>query len=418
MATSKTDASGHFRFDSAGQDRYTLRVKREGYREGREGPFILGAEETKTVVLRLAEAPSAASRKDAEAAIPFAEEPQFTVAGVTDTTALGVHASSRAAPNSTAMAKDTARLAQEGDHHRSADALSGEPADPSREARIRAQLAAGENADLRFQLAELEEREGQTLQAAKDYERAAELQPTEPYLFGWGAELLLHRALEPAIEVFRRGHERYPASVRMLLGLGASYYARGSPDGAAQYFLKASVLDPSDPEPYVFLGQLLAMENVTPPGWTERMERFTILHPENATAHYLYAMALWKQGEVSAAAAAETQLQKAIELDPHLGSAYLQLGILLAGRQQFRQAGAMFEKAIQYTPLPDEAHYRLAEVYRRTGETEKARLETARYKQVAAQKAEEAERERHEIPQLIYTLRGQTAPTETSPREP
>ena len=413
VVTSKSDASGRFQFDGLREGTYTLRVSSDGYREEREGPFVISSGETKTVVVHLAAA--AASAKDASTAVPFSDEPQFTVAGVTDTTALGVHASSRAAPNSTAMAKETAALAHDGDRAGGPEPSLGSGTSPEA---IRAKLAAGENADLRFQLAEMEEREGHPLQAEKDYERAAELEPTEPHLFGWGAELLLHRAMEPAIEVFRKGHQRYPASVRMLLGLGASYYAQGSRDEAAQYFLRASDLEPPDPQPYMFLGKLLATESVTPPGWTERMERFAIARSENATAHYLYALALLKQGEVPAAVAAETELEKAIALDAHLGSAYLQLGILLAGRNQYAQAEAMLQKAIQYTPFPDEAHYRLAEVYRQTREAEKTRRETALYKQIEAQKTERAERERHEVQQFIYTLRGATTPEQTPTPKP
>jgi hypothetical protein len=63
------------------------------------------------------------------------------------------------------------------------------------------------------------------------------------------------------------------------------------------------------------------------------------------------------------------------------------------------------QKAVACTALPDEAHYRLADVYRRMGEAEKARQETVLYKEIEAQKAQDAERERHEIPQFVYTLR-------------
>ena len=413
VATSKSDAAGHFQFGGVDEGSYTLRVNHDGFREAREGPFVVRGGEAKTVVVHLAA--SVASAKEASAAIPFSDEPQFTVAGVTDTSALGVHASSRAAPNSTAMAKETAALAREGGVGRGTEPP---PGSASLMEAIRAKLAAGENAELRFQLAELEERGGHPLEAEKDYEHAAELEPSEPHLFGWGAELLLHRAMEPAIEVFRKGHQRYPASVRMLLGLGASYYAQGSRDEAAQYFVQASDLEPSDPQPYIFLGRLLATENVTPAGWTERMERFSVVHSENATAHYLYALALLKQSEVPAAVAAETELEKAIALDAHFGNAYLQLGIVLERRKQFAQAETALLKAVRYTPLPDEAHYRLAEVYRRTGEAEKARQETAMYKQIEARKAEDTERERHEIQQFIYTLRGATSPAQTQTPEP
>jgi len=404
----KSDSQGHFQFSTVPGGTYTVRARLDGYQQGSAGPFVIGAEEAKSVVLHLEKAQPGSATKDASAAIAFSDEPQFTVAGVTDTSALGVHSSSRTMPNSNALAKDTAALA----HASSGGAASSE------EGAIRAKLAAAENADLRFQLAEIEEKEGHSLEAVKDYQRAAELAPTEAHLFGWGAELLLHRALEPAIEVLRKGHERYPQSARMLLGLGATYYAQGSRDEAAQFFLQASDSDPVNPQPYLFLGRLLVTENSSPPSWTEKMRRFVTLHPENAIAHYLYGLALAKSGEGGSKGDAEAQLNRAIELDAHLGSAYLQLGILRARRKDFPGAVAALQKAVEYTPLPDEAHYRLAEVYRRMGQAEKARQETALYKQIAAQKEQDAERERHEIQQFIYTLRGETAPTPTPAPKP
>jgi hypothetical protein len=59
-------------------------------------------------------------------------------------------------------------------------------------------------------------------------------------------------------------------------------------------------------------------------------------------------------------------------------------------------------------PASEEAHFRLAQVYRRTGDTEKANQEIAEFKKLSEQKDRQAERERHEIPQFVYTLRGQT----------
>lgn len=384
-----SDSQGDFRLTlPAGT--YTLRTKRDGYQQASEGPFEVRPGEVRKIALRLAKTAPAALEKDVSA-IPFSDEPQFTVAGVTDASALGVHASSRNMPNSNAIAKDTAALDR------------GEMNLPD-EAAIRAQLAAGENADLHFTLAEIEEAKGHPLEAAKDYQRAAELEPTEAHLFGWGAELLLHRAFEPAIDVFSKGHQRYPQSVRMLLGLGAAKYALGSREEAARYFSQASDLEPSNPQPYLFLGRLLSTESTTPAGWTERMHRFAILHHESAMAHYVYALALSKQSDASLAEA-ESEFKQAIELDPHLGEAYLQLGIFYSKRNDLPHAIAALQNAIQYATLPDEAHYRLAEVYRRTGEAEKARQETALYKQISEEKSQQSERERHEIQQFIYTLR-------------
>src|ERR1700739_2694117 len=84
-----TDAQGRFRFDAAPAGTYTVSAKREGYQEGREGPFVLHAQEAKSLTLLLANAQAPGGAKDASSTIEFSDEPAFTVAGVTDTTALG-----------------------------------------------------------------------------------------------------------------------------------------------------------------------------------------------------------------------------------------------------------------------------------------------------------------------------------------
>ena len=413
-----TDPQGHFRFDSIASGTYKLRAKAPGTGEGKEVQFILEAKETKSVVLFLANERVSAA-KDASAGIEFSDEPRFTVAGVTDASALGGHGSDRAVRNSDALSKEAVALAREKPNSSDAAAKPPVPAIPRTEAELRASLAQKESAIAHFQLAEIEEGSGRPLEAVKDYQRAAELQPSEPHLFAWGAELLLHHAPEPATEVFAKGHRLYPRSVRMMLGLGAAQYAQGFKEDAAKIALDASNLDPSDPAPYLFLGRIQDIENSFPPGWVERIERFVDLHPENAMAHYLWAVALARSGdEQKRVATVEAQLETAIKLDPGLGNAYLQLGILRSQRNDDAGAILAFQKAIETTPLPDEAHYRLAAIYRRKGEREKAAKETELFKQCSEQKRQDAERERHEIQQFVYTLRGQNTSSQAPPTIP
>jgi tetratricopeptide (TPR) repeat protein len=408
---STTDPQGHFRFDRVPAGIYTLEAKLEGYKGGREGPFVLPERETKPIVLFLS--------RSASNTIEFSDEPAFTVAGVTDTTALGGHASGPMVRSSNALSKEAVALAREGASQPDADPRRPEQGGAANESSIRARLALEDTADLHAQLAEIEESEGRPLEAVKQYQRAAEMQPTEPHLFAWGAELLLHHAPEPAIEVFRKGQRLHPRSSRMLIGLGAATYAQGSKDQAEQIFLQACDLNPSDPTPYLFLGRMQAGENIEPAGWTERMKRFVSLHPENAMAHYFYAVALTKEERSREKfAEAESQLKTAIELDPHLGNAYLQLAILRSEREDFSGAIAAFQKAIENTPLADDAHYRLAQIYRRTGEPGKASKEIEEFKQITEQKNKLAARERHEIQQFVYTLRDPTAPSRPATAKP
>ena len=67
-------------------------------------------------------------------------------------------------------------------------------------------------ADLHHLLGDIEEKAGNPLDAVREYQRAAELNPSESNFFDWGAELLLHRAIEPAIEVFGKGNQLFPQS--------------------------------------------------------------------------------------------------------------------------------------------------------------------------------------------------------------
>lgn len=59
-----------------------------------------------------------------------------------------------------------------------------------------------------------------------------------------------------------------------------------------------------------------------------------------------------------------------------------------------------------------------ADVYRRTGDAEKASRETELFKQSSENKKMHAEREHHEMQQFVYTLRGQSAPPKTPLPDP
>ena len=66
----------------------------------------------------------------------------------------------------------------------------------------------------------------------------AETDPSESNYFDWGTELLVHRAVEPAIEVFSKGNRLFPDSARMLVGLGVAWYSHGSYEQAAPASLR------------------------------------------------------------------------------------------------------------------------------------------------------------------------------------
>jgi Flp pilus assembly protein TadD len=150
-------------------------------------------------------------------------------------------------------------------------------------------------ADVLHLLGNIEEKSGNPLEAVRHFQHAAELHPSEMNLFDWGAELLLHNAPEPAGDVFARGHQLFPQSARMLIGLGISSYARGSYDQAVERLGEASDLTPDDPTAYLFLGRLRSVDTGRSTVYLAKLQRFAERHPKNAWANYYYALALLKQ---------------------------------------------------------------------------------------------------------------------------
>lgn len=387
--TVQSDSRGQYRFEAVPSGSYELRVSKSGYGVAKNGPFVLHNAESKSVELRLAAESGAATGKDDSAAVKFSDEIHFSVAGVTDPSNLGGHGSDSVLRTKETLAKETASLNRE-------TAMR-----PNNNSRVSEDVA-----NMHVRLAEAAESDGRPLDAVHEYQQAAELQPSEAHLFAWGADLLLHRAFEPAIEVFTKGHRLYPDSVRMLLGLSVATYDQGRMEEGKKLLLEACDLDPADPGPYLFLGAILETEKIAPPGWTERFKCFASAHAENALAHYYYAVALAKDEPGSEnLATIESELKRAVALDPKLGDAYTQLGILCVRQADFPSAISFFQEAIQATPLADEAHYRLAQAYAHMGEAKKASKEIELFKKISEQKKNETERERHKIQQFVYTLR-------------
>ena len=139
-------------------------------------------------------------------------------------------------------------------------------------------------AELHNLLGEIEEKDGKFVEAANEYETAAHMDPSESNLFDWGSELLIHRTLGPAIEVFQHATERYPKSPRLVIGLGMALYSRGNYDEAVKALLHGADLDPSDPSCYLFLSKAYDSSPGQADEVIQRFRRFAELQPKNARA--------------------------------------------------------------------------------------------------------------------------------------
>jgi tetratricopeptide (TPR) repeat protein len=471
-----TDSEGAYRFAALRAGIYTLRAEMNGHGSATVSPVNLAQKETKKIDLILASAksvapqsalPGAVATGEPDAQTPeFFDEPQFTVAGVTQATNSGGHGSDTVLRTTEALAKATVSLSKESAGSSTAatsaatesslrDAVAREPENFEANRRLGKLLVDNGRAaegvpylerasrfnpgdpELHHLLGDVEEKLGNPLDAVREYQRATELDPSEPNLFDWGTELLIHRALEPATEVFTKGNRRFPKSVRMLSALGVAWYARGSYNQAAQCLVNASDLAPDNPTPYMFLGKMQSVEGTPSEGSVERLRRFAQLQPDNALANYYYAVSLWKQSasavdpgrdndrDTELSARVESLLEHAVHLDPKLGAAYLQLGILYSQRKDFSRAISAYRKAIEVNPEQvsresDEtlevAHYRLAQAYLRTGDKAKAQQELKLHDRLAKKTKENAERERRASLQFVISLQNKQKKSVSQPQ--
>jgi tetratricopeptide (TPR) repeat protein len=485
----KTNAAGIFAFTALPPGRYLLTAEKTGQKS--HGTVVLASPEgdRKNIDLVLevsldiradSSTPSASSTE----AMEFFDKPNFTIAGVTDWTAVGGHGSDSALRTSEDLARETLTLKPDGSNRFG----PGSKGDASKENETESKLRAGlirapgsfernhqlgefyiragryrdsipplqgayqidpamddntydlalayketgdfsrareyvqklrmhkDSADLHRLAGELDEKLGDPLAAVQEEEQAVRLDPSEQNYFEWGSELLLHRAVWQAAEVFRNGAKLYPKSSRMLTALGASLFAAALYDEAALRLCDASDLNPADPEPHIFMGKI-EKEAPTPlPCVEQKLARFLQKQPESPLANYLYAMAVWKRQELQADQMAlqqvETLLTKAVKIDRNCVDAYLQLGILYSSQQKYERAIGFYKKAIELDPQLGEAHYRLGVAYDRTGEPAKAKVEFVLHDEIEKENAAAVERQRREIKQFLVVLQGQpTHPT-------
>jgi len=264
-----------------------------------------------------------------------------------------------------------------------------------------------DTAELHNLLGEVEEKDGHFVAAANELEIAAHMEPSENNIFDWGSELLIHQTMEPAIEVFTRGAERYPDSPRMAIGLGMALYSLGKYDEAVKSLMRAADLNPSDPRCYPFLSWAYDSSPSQAEEVIERLRRFAELQPKNGQAVYYYAMSLWKgkraQDPNLDVSQIELLLKKAIALDPGLAVAHLQLANLYADQRKYEESLPEYLRARELNPDLADVHYRLAQAYVRVGEKDQAQEEFKVYQGLRAKHLSDLDRQRAEIRQFVYS---------------
>ncbi len=268
-------------------------------------------------------------------------------------------------------------------------------------------LARRNTAELHNLLGEIEEKNQNFIAAEHEYEAAAHMDPSESNLFDWASELLLHRTLDPAVDVFRSASVRYPNSPRLAIGLGMALYSRGNYDDAVEALLHAADLNPSDGNCYYFLSRAYDSSPGQADEVIQHFHRFMELQPQNAKGPYYYAMSMWKGRRAQDASIdfqqIETLLKKSIDLDPKFAEPRLQLGNLYSDQKKYELAIPLYERALALNADLVDAHYRLGQAYVHVGRKDEAQQQLTVYQKLRTQHLADLDRQRAEVRQFVYS---------------
>ncbi len=322
----------------------------------------------------------------------FSDKPAYSVAGMTDWTAVGGHGSDSTLRTSEELNREALAL-------KARAGASGDSGNPA---------ALGHR-----QAGDLAERQGNPLLAVREYQRAVELDPSEANYLLWGTELLLHRAVWQAVDVLATAAAAYPNSAAVQTAQGAALYAGARYDDAATAICHASALDPAAREPYRFAGEVAAAAPATSPCVGTMLERFLAAHPQDAQANHAVAMSLLKVGTPANRERARHLLLNAAALDPKSSAPDLQLGILSASAKDYPAAIGFYRKALLADPELSEAHYRLGVALDRTGHPAEAAAEYQLHADLDARNASRVEAERREVKQFSVAFQSSPASAAT-----
>lgn len=222
---------------------------------------------------------------------------------------------------------------------------------------------------------------------------------SEVYRFQYG--MLLVNAMAPKAAVIRltEALELYPDSPRLWLGLGIANFKAGNNPEAVKAFTHCLKLDPDYAPAYAYLG----MANVEVGNYKEAInayERALTINNKLGVVNYLLGEALQNAGAPNSERV-ETNLKRAVELEPSFAAARLALGKFYFRSGRLELAQSELEQVIKLNPELTGAYYQLGLVYTRLKRTAEAQATMATFKRMNESRRTQ---ERDDVREIVRRL--------------
>lgn len=229
---------------------------------------------------------------------------------------------------------------------------------------------------------------------------AADSQKPE-YYATLAALFLEHRTPEPALAVLDQALEKFPVHLEIMRLRGLALYGLGRNPEAIDTFIQMAKIDPDSEIAFASMETLLPDAGGRRPEIIALLRSFCVRRP-SAIGLHLLAVAL--SLEASGSAEPEDLLRKAIALRSDYWPAHYALHEILFDQRKWPEAAAELERTVELNPEHGAAHFRLAQVYARMGDRERAAEERRKHHEIAKQIRDAAEQRRDSMPRLSYEV--------------
>jgi tetratricopeptide (TPR) repeat protein len=264
---------------------------------------------------------------------------------------------------------------------------------------------ADQSATAQSLLGDIAEKSGAYRDAAQHYIRASQLDPSESNIWALGLEFLRHWTFDAAVPEFEAAVVKFPFSTRMKLGLGAAYFGNGSYGKALPVFAELLESYPDNSLYAEMLGQSCTAVMQETQQRCALLLHYADAHPNDAKAATYAAATLISGVETpEQTQRARKLLEHAIAIDPKLGEARYQLGLLKQNESDWTGSISDLEAAVALKPTYAKAHYRLALAYWRSGRKQDGEAEIELEKKYAKQDAEDLDQQMRQITRFLVDV--------------
>ena len=225
--------------------------------------------------------------------------------------------------------------------------------------------------------------------AVAEYKLSARLDSGPSNVFSAGLSMMALGFFGDAEQMFAAATTSHQDSAKLWLGMGIVNILQAHQTQAVDSLLRSAALDPLNGLTPTLLATLMtnAEDNAR---ILPVIHTFAAAHPEQAIAHYDYALVLSKADHRGSDGPFQKQLKSELELavreQPNFAAAHFQLGIVYQNAVDLASAIKELSQAVSLQPGVAEWRYRLARAYHQAGQTQSAELEMVKFKQLAAKR--------------------------------